>query len=63
MVVGRGIIRKRTRDSNNRNSYFRFLSPENPLDDIGGKAFKIRDVFNCFKNRTEVIKHKNYRRG
>ena len=39
------------------------MSPENPLDDIGGKAFKIREVLSCFKNRLEIIRHKNFRRG
>ena len=51
VMIGRGIIRERRGDYGNRPSYLRFMSPENPLDDVGGKAFKIREIFSCFKNR------------
>lgn len=63
VFVGRGLTRDRTSSSGAKPSYFRFLSPENPGDDIGGKAFKIKEIFYCFRNRVQLIRNKNFRRG
>ena len=40
-----------------------FLSPQDDSHDIGKSAFKIRDVFNVFKNRFRVITGKNFNEG
>jgi hypothetical protein len=63
VYVGRGIRRPREFVETAKPSYFRFMSPENEKDDIGGRAFKIREVFYCFRNRLQLIRHKNFRRG
>ena len=65
VLVGRGITRERDShlSQTGRPSQFRFMSPDNPTDDIGGRAFKVKEVFYCFKNRLSVLSHKNFRRG
>ncbi len=40
-----------------------FYSPQDDSHDIGKSAFKIRDVFNVFKNRFRVISNKNFKQG
>jgi hypothetical protein len=40
-----------------------FYSPQDDTHDIGKSAFKIRDVFNVFKNRFRVITGKNFKEG
>lgn len=40
-----------------------FLSPQDHSHDIGKSAFKIKDVFNLWKNRFRVISGKNFEEG
>jgi DNA polymerase sigma len=61
VLVGRGVTRTRTVEGS-RPVYFRFLSPEND-DDIGARAFKVKEVFYFFRNRLQLIRHRNFRRG
>lgn len=64
VYVGRGIVRARNSSSDTpKPVYFRFMSPENENDDIGARAFKIKEVFYFFRNRVQLIRHKNFRRG
>jgi DNA polymerase sigma len=37
-----------------------FYSPQDDSHDIGKSAFKIRDIFNVFKNRSRVMCGKNF---
>ena len=62
VYVGRGLTRLRTPTETAKPVYFRFLSPEND-DDIGARAFKIKEVFYFFRNRVQLLRHRNFRRG
>ena len=52
-----GVIGSRNRDDN---STFSCISPQDQSHDIGKAAFKIRDVFNAFKNRGRYITGKSF---
>ena len=42
------------------NSAFSCISPQDDSHDIGKAAFKIRDVFNTFRNRSRYLFGKNF---
>lgn len=54
---------ERAPSTNSRQGYLSFLSPDDPGNDIGSRAFKIKEVFYCFKNRVQLIRNKNFKRG
>jgi hypothetical protein len=39
------------------------MSPQDPEHDIGKSAFKIKEVFNVFRNRLRMILGKNFKKG
>lgn len=39
---------------------FTFISPQDESHDIGKAAFKIKDVFNLFRNRARYLTGKNF---
>lgn len=50
-----------TSQRNQENNFtFSCLNPQDETHDIGKAAFKIRDVFNVFKNRGRYITGKNF---
>ena len=42
------------------NYEFSLMSPQDPRHDIGSAAFKIRGVFDSFRNRYRFVKHYNF---
>lgn len=55
---GGGIIDKVVRDSS-----LSVISPQDPRHDIGGPSFRIRDIFNVFKNRYHFLTNYNFSEG
>ena len=51
-----------TRDRDN-SSAFSCINPQDETHDIGKAAFRIRDVFNVFRNRGRYITGKNFQTG
>lgn len=59
VMAGNGkIVNKLNRDPN-----FSLLSPQYDSHDIGSAAFRIRDVFSCFKNRFHFMTNFNFASG
>ena len=57
MIYGReGIIGEKPREIGS----FSFISPQDETHDIGKAAFKIKDVFNLFRNRGRYLTGKNF---
>lgn len=48
---------------NSRDSAFSLISPQYDHHDIGNAAFRIREVFSCFKNRFNFMTNYNYQPG
>lgn len=42
---------------------FSLMSPQDDNHDIGAQAFKIKDVFNVYRNRYKLITNYNFKRG
>lgn len=55
---GGRIIDKRIKDNS-----FCLISPQDDDHDIGSSAYRIRDVFNMFKNRYQIISNLNFQPG
>lgn len=47
----------------NRDGSFSLISPQYDSHDIGSAAFRIREIFGCFKNRFHFVTNYNYRPG
>ena len=60
VYVASGLFEERKQDEAH---FFSFMSPQDPEHDIGKSAFKIREVFNVFRNRLRMILGKNFKKG
>ena len=50
-------------EKNSRDGAFSLLSPQFDSHDIGNAAFRIKEVFNCFKNRFYFLTNYNFAQG
>jgi non-canonical poly(A) RNA polymerase PAPD5/7 len=50
-------------EKGNRDAAFSLISPQYDSHDIGNAAFRIKEVFSCFKNRFNFMTNFNYQQG
>mgnify|MGYP000941525270 CR=1 FL=1 len=50
-------------DKADRDNSLSVISPQDPTHDIGGPSFRVRDIFNVFKNRYHFLTNYNFKEG